>query len=257
MTCCVSQNSTALAADLPYYFDDAILVGVRHPHRRWQRQRIAVNRLGNGKRLGTPSRVCETQVIWLPNVATGHTTVDQPMTKLSARHSESVLFDENRVQPERAEGPGRLFHQAKPRNIAEGLGVALGDRAFFRHKSIELLELGAPDGGVEIGHSVVVTNFVVNIVGSQASSGRKVLCPGSQAGITGHDRTASASRNNLVPVETKTAQMAVGAQLRVVASCAERFRRVFDHGQAELVCLASVWPADHRGDRAGEPVAMP
>ena len=152
-----------------------------------------------------------------------------------------------------------MFKTGKGRLVA-GVEAALGGQ-----KVRQLLQLGAAEGGVEVGQAVVEAGLVVDIgpgVGQLGGGGQVLGAPG-QVGVVGEDGAPAAGGDDLVAVEAEDAQPAAGASMAALVMAAEGFRGVFHQDEVVVVGqgqqageVAGVAEGVHRHQHAQRPAGV-
>jgi hypothetical protein len=65
------------------------------------------------------------------------------------------------IQPIIAGRTVRFSEDVSARNAIENLQISIRERAFGGNNTLEPIHLGAPKSGIDVGHPIIVANFIV------------------------------------------------------------------------------------------------
>ena len=115
--------------------------------------------------------------------------------------------------------------------------VLLGQVSFDLEESGQLFQLGTQQGRIDVGHSVVVSRLIMEEFPSMGLFG---LCGQmfgflSQFCILCEDDASATSGDGFVSIETQGAKHSKGAAVLAIDIRTQRFRGIFNQGQAVLM----------------------
>src|SRR2546423_5093921 len=176
-----------------------------------------------------------------------------------------VRIEEYRVQPERALCPRSFRHPGQPRSVCKRSFVTAGNRSLRDEVFIQQLELRTSESGLNVGQPVVVADLVVNDLDwIVLRLGGQLLRFAGPRFVRRNDHSATAGRNELVPIEAETSDVAERADAAIPIKRTEAFRCVFNHAQSVLARYIQDWieidgmTEDMDGeDRAHSPSCFP
>ena len=145
----------------------------------------------------------------------------------------SGVRQQQQVEPVIAAAVRRLQLEMDVIDGGEGGGVALRQAAFPRQPFGQAFELGAAEGGVEVGQAVVVAHGIVFEGPGVGLLGGGGEVPGAlrEFAVCGEYRAATAAGDDLVAVEAEGGEPSPAAGVAAAAPRAEGFGGVFDEGE--------------------------